>query len=62
MVAQVHRRDTGQARGLDTEGNKLLIRNEDPTFLPPDPAKLKKKNPTPDPTLNRNEEKNTFIF
>ena len=39
----------------------IFIRDEDPTFfsMDPDPAE---KNPVPDPTLNRNEEKNIFIL
>ena len=45
----------------------LLAKDEDQTFFStdPDPAQLE-KNPdpdtTPDPTLNRNEEKNISIF
>ena len=41
-----------------------FFRDEEPTFLSLDPdlAYLKKKNPAPDPTLIRNEEKNIFIF
>ena len=38
-----------------------LVRDEDPEIFStdPDPAQLKK---IPDPTWNRNEEKNIFIF
>ena len=38
----------------------VLLRDEDPTFfsMDPDPAQMEKKNP--DPTFNRNEEKNIF--
>ena len=35
------------------------VRDEDPTFLSTDQAQQEKN---PDPTLNRNEEKNMFIF
>ena len=41
----------------------ILVRDDDPILfsLVPDPAQLK-KNPGPNPTLIRNEEKNIFIF
>ena len=47
---------------LDTQ--YIHCRDEDPTFvsLDLDPAQLKKKNPDPDQTLIRNEEKIIFIF
>ena len=39
-------------------------RDEDPTFLSTDqePRVKKYTDPDPDPTFNRNEEKNVFIF
>ena len=56
---------------VDLPVQKLIIksRDEDPTFFSMEPDGKKcgsgsgwKKNADPDPTLNRNEEKNIFIF
>ena len=46
-------------QGLDLD----LTREQDPTFfsIDPDPNPGQLEN-SPDPTLNRNEEKNIFIF
>ena len=38
----------------------IYSRDEDPTFF--STAEEKNPDPTPDPTLNRKEEKNIFIF
>ena len=47
----------------------IKTKDEDPTFFSTDPAGgkmririLLEKNADPDPTLNRNEEENIFIF